>query len=412
VSQPAPSQRLSISAQSVAVDAEPILDARILIVDDSAVTRATIVAHLRAAGFRDLVQANDGVEGLQKARDHHPELIITDLVMPNMDGFELCRRLRAEPDFAQVPILVETALERPEQWVDVFEAGASDLICKPLNVREFIGRTRVHLERGRLIERLSEYQRRMSQELYQARIVQEMLLPTDQTIKQMQTRYPLQVASHYEASIGIGGDFWGIDAIDADRCRIYCTDFAGHGVTAALNTFRLHAFISREAQTTAGPSEWLTRLNSFLCDVLPVGQYATMFCGVIDFRSGTLQYAAACAPPPMVLSAGHASTFQAMEGAGVPLGMMADSQYDSHSVAFPPGSVLFVYSDALIETPDALDPIFDSDRLRAFLSQRLHLDCADATQQAVLMELCSAGPQRHADDLTTIVLKHTDAGLR
>jgi phosphoserine phosphatase RsbU/P len=412
VNRPARSHRLNASARGIAVDAEPILDACILIVDDSGVTRATIVAHLRAAGFSNIIQAVDGVDGLQRARAHHPELVITDLMMPNMDGFELCRRLRAEPDFAQVPILVETAMEKPEQRVDVFDAGASDLICKPLNVREFIGRVRVHLERGRLIERLSEYQRRMNQELYQARIVQAMLLPTDVTVAQMQARYPLQLASHYEASIGIGGDFWGIDAIDPDRCRIFCADFAGHGVSAALNTFRLHAFISREALDATEPHEWLMRLNAFLCDVLPVGQYATMFCAVVDFRLGTLQYAAACAPPPMVLSAGGDAAFHAVDGAGVPLGIRADATYESRAVAFPTGSVLFVYSDALIETPDALNPIFDHERLCAFLNRHRRIDRPAALQQAVLKELQSDGPPCHSDDLTTIVLRHTEARRR
>jgi phosphoserine phosphatase RsbU/P len=96
----------------------------------------------------------------------------------------------------------------------------------------------------------------------------------------------------------------------------------------------------------------------------------------------------------------------------VPLGIRADATYESRAVAFPTGSVLFVYSDALIETPDALNPIFDHERLCAFLNRHRRIDRPAALQQAVLKELHSDGPPCHSDDLTTIVLRHTEARRR
>jgi sigma-B regulation protein RsbU (phosphoserine phosphatase) len=383
-----------------------ILDARILIVEDSAVIRAAIVAQLRGAGFGNLVQAADGVEGLQLAKKSQPELIITDLTMPNMDGFELCRRLNADPRLRQIPILVETGMENSDDRAAAFDAGATDLISKPLNKREFLGRVRVHLERGRLVSRLSEFQRRMNVELYQARATQELILPTSVDIGKIQAEYPVLLASHYEASIGIGGDFWGISPLGPDRCRVFCADFAGHGVGAALNTFRLHSFMSRELDLIEEPDEWLAQINGFLCGVLPVGQYATMFCGVVDFASGVLQYAAASAPAPIVLSAGIDQHFHLIDGCGFPLGITREATYDRHTVPFGPGSQLFIYSDALIETPDLVDSIFSAESLCAFIDARAHDMSPVDIQGAVLAALHAGAPERPSDDLTVVALKH------
>lgn len=387
---------------------EDIHDAPILVVDDSAVVRATIVAQLRQAGFFNLIQARDGVEGLQAATKYRPELIITDLMMPNMDGFELCRRLRADLELRHIPILVETSMESPNDRAVAFDAGASDLISKPINAREFLGRVRVHLERGRLVERLSEFQKRMNLELSQARATQKLLLPTDADISDTEARYPMLLASHYEASIGIGGDFWGIDHIGADQCRVFCADFAGHGVGAALNTFRLHSFMTREINRVDGPDVLLSKINQFLCEILPVGQYATMFCGTVDFPSGVLRYSSASAPPPVVRSAGNNRQCHLIDSAGFPLGMTRDATYQSHTVPFGPGSALLIYSDALIETPDLLHSVFSTETLCEFLNERARNMTPIEIRDAVLRELRDGASEALADDLTVIALSYTD----
>jgi sigma-B regulation protein RsbU (phosphoserine phosphatase) len=287
-----------------------------------------------------------------------------------------------------------------------FEAGATDLISKPLNPREFLGRVRVHLERGRLVERLTEFRRIMSQELEQARQTQELLLPTDRAIAQIEARYPIQVASHYEASIGIGGDFWGIHPLDARQCHVFCTDFSGHGVGAALNTARLHSFISRERASMDDPAAWLAKINRFLCEALPVGQFATMFCGVIDVCDNVLRYAAASSPPPVAFSGNENRRFRPIDGSGYLLGVTWEADYENQTIAFGPDSTLLLYSDALIETPNLLHPVFTSEQLCTFLDARARdLPPADVIR-TILRALNSAAPGRPPDDLTIVALKH------
>ena len=381
-----------------------VKDARILIIDDSVAVRRAIDAYLRTDGFCNLAHARDGAEGLQVVETWHPDLIITDLTMPNLDGFELCRRVRSDTESSNIPILVQTGMNKSESRAEAFSAGATDLITKPISSGELLGRVRVHLEHRRLIERLSEFQRHMSQELDQARAMQESLLPAADTMRRLEARFPIALASYYEASIGLGGDIWDVRAVDDNRLMVFSADFSGHGVGAALNTFRLHSFIRGGSVPTDDAASWLEGLNRFLCDVLPVGQFATMFCGIIDFSTSTLQYASAAAPWQMVRDGEGDGGFEIIADPGFPLGLSREAAYENHVRRFGPDSVLFLYSDALIETPDMLNPVFSIERLRAFLDAHWDKASPVAIQRALLEELRRGAPAKPSDDLTIVSL--------
>ena len=380
--------------------------ARILIIDDSAAIRVVIVGLLRNYGYVNLVEAADGAEGLEVVNNWHPDIVITDLLMPNMDGFEFCHRMRSSKATSDIPILIQTCMGKSEERTAVFSAGACDMIAKPIDPQELLARLRLHLERRRLIGRLSEFQRRMGQELDLARAMQESLLPDEAHLRQLESRYPVSLASYYEASIGLGGDIWGLVPIDDHRLKVFSTDFAGHGVGAALNTFRLHSFMVSGSEQADTAAAWLDQLNQYLCGVLPIGQFATMFCGIIDFAAGELQYASASAPAQLIRNGDPGDRFYPVDGTGFPLGLNRQATYENHTCAFGPGSTLFLYSDALIETPDPPDAVFTAESLCAFL------DCEDRDlspqmlQNAVLRQLDSCAQAKPEDDLTIVALQY------
>ena len=125
------------------------------------------------------------------------------------------------------------------------------------------------------------------------------MLPSEERIDQIQAHCPLDVSSYYRARDGIGGDIWGIEAVGPQRVMIYVADFAGHGIAAALNAARFHTFVHVDRQNMDKPSSLLRRLNERLHEVLPVDEFATMFCATIDFKTQTMEYASAGAPPPL-----------------------------------------------------------------------------------------------------------------
>lgn len=121
--------------------------ARILIVDDSGTSR--MMAKMALAGERhDLITANDGVEALEKARRHHPDLILLDVVMPRMDGFEVCRQLRAEEEMRDTPILLVTTRGEESNVERGYAVGCTDYVCKPFDPAELLNKVRTFLPKA------------------------------------------------------------------------------------------------------------------------------------------------------------------------------------------------------------------------------------------------------------------------
>jgi two-component system, OmpR family, response regulator RpaA len=122
--------------------------ANILVIEDDDIVARTIERSLRGEEFRvDL--ASSGVEGLKAARRHRPDLIILDVIMPGMDGFAVCREIRADPVLMPIPVLFLTAKVKDEDKITGFNAGADDYLCKPFNIDELILRVRAILRRTR-----------------------------------------------------------------------------------------------------------------------------------------------------------------------------------------------------------------------------------------------------------------------
>ncbi|HBN49258.1 MAG TPA: transcriptional regulator, partial [Thalassospira sp.] len=209
-------------------------DAMILIADDTMISREIIASYLRSDGFTNLVFAKDGEDALAQAQKHNPDLIILDIIMPKMDGYEVCKTLRADPLFAETPIIAQTALEENEGRTRIFEDGATDLILKPLNKAEMIARTRIHLENRLLVKQLQAYQERTQSELEMARDMQEMLIPKAEQYRGTGLEYGMTISASFQMSSELGGDMWGLAPIDDDRLGVYIVDFAGHGLGAAL----------------------------------------------------------------------------------------------------------------------------------------------------------------------------------
>jgi len=129
--------------------------ATILIVDDEPIQLRAMVAELNALGFGTLI-ARDGVDGLAKAERGRPDLILLDILMPGLDGYETCRRLKATPATRAIPVIFLSALCDMAQKLEGFEAGCVDYITKPFDHREVLARVSAHLRQKRLFARMAE----------------------------------------------------------------------------------------------------------------------------------------------------------------------------------------------------------------------------------------------------------------
>lgn len=330
----------------------PIHDRQILVVDDTEFNRTLIGALLSEAGFSRIAYATNGVEALEVIAENPPDLIILDIMMPQMDGFEVLRRLRADKAHADTPVLVQTALSGTEDRNKAFTAGTTDLVSKPLDRAELLARVRIHLENRVLIRDLQTFRDRVESELTMARSMYDHLLPSAPAIGRLKADCRLALKSHTLLSTELGGDIWGVHAMADGRVGVYLLDMAGRGVLAALNAFRMHTLVHELVADFGGdPQAFLSEINDRAVELLALGDQAAMVYGVVDCQARTFTYAVAAAANPLLLRADGAVHLSG-DLAGLPLGIAIRTPYEQTTVPFEPGDVLMLYSNAVL---DALD---------------------------------------------------------
>ena len=261
-------------------------------------------------------------------------------------------------------------------------------------------------ELKKLTRDLEAYGERVARELEMARETQTVLLPDMRTVQEIYKLHGLHVDSRFQPSSELGGDFWGLRSLDAGREAVMAVDISGHGITAAHNTFRLHALLDSDRQHAGDPAAFLQHLNRRISPLLPAGQYATMFYGVIDSGSDVMTYAGAATPSPLVFLPGEEEPLVG-SGIGFPVGMFDESSYENRELPFPMGASLLLYSDAVTE-----GKMRDGARLEEAGLIRVVMDCLKDSPRENLVRALTARldgllGQPLADDLTIVSMTRT-----
>jgi sigma-B regulation protein RsbU (phosphoserine phosphatase) len=324
-----------------------LASSRVLIVDDDEASRGLLARYVAQAGVGVVETAGNGEEGLAKVATFRPDLVLLDVNMPVMGGHEMCRRLRADPRTADLPVLFQTGESTEQELVKCFKAGGSDYISKPVRRGEFQARITVHLQNRRMVGVLRDYTNRVQRELESARAMQSELVPPPARIAELAALAGLEIATHAEPSSELGGDIWSIFDVGAGRIGLLLADLSGHGVAAAINAFRLHTLIARHPPDPDAPGQWLGAINRMLCGMLGEGHFATMFFGVLERGSDRLRYAACGGPSPILMD--HRGA-RLLDAGGLPLGLQDAMIYEGREAVLPPGAALLLHSDALPES--------------------------------------------------------------
>ncbi|MEN6448899.1 MAG: SpoIIE family protein phosphatase [Thermoguttaceae bacterium] len=211
----------------------------------------------------------------------------------------------------------------------------------------------------------------------------------------------IRFETHYIPHDVVGGDFYGIRRLDADRYGFFLADVMGHGLTAALYTMHLSSLWDRYHPLVESPLDFLAKLNDKLCRIVKGGDsFAAAACGLVDARRRHVILAAAGNPPPLVVRA--AGQFEQVECAGLPLGVMEDAPYEQIDLDFSPGDRLLLFSDGATEIHDAENDLLGVDGLVAILKQQGYpgSDIQVAAVEEQLLKYSNA--VRLDDDLTLI----------
>ncbi|CAA7615209.1 PP2C family protein-serine/threonine phosphatase [Magnetospirillum sp. UT-4] len=404
-------QRTVQRAEAVSTPRHPVRsrDLRILLVEDMLGDARLIQHALR--NQTDLHPTVVHVETLAAARDKLVEeepfdVALLDLSLPDSAGIETVTRLLAAAPL--LPIVVMTGLSDPVLAERALELGAQDYLVKGEDpgsavgraIRYAITRMAAQIERGELIDRLRQEQDRVGRELAAARAMQFDLLPRPGLVEPGLRALGISIEAYFEPSSMIGGDLWGLFERGAGRLDLFSFDFSGHGISAALNVFRLHTLMGSLCRSTSDPGELLTAANRELKTLIAPGQFATMFHAVLDLENGELAWAGAGAPPPLVFTT---DGMRMLDTSGLPLGISAGTRYPTRCMEFPHGAALFVYSDAMTESLCPDGTMVGEDGLRAMV-----VDCASTQGLAGIMaQFQDAVPGGSDDDLTALWLRRT-----
>jgi len=375
---------------------------KVLVIEDSLSTQTVLGRLLSLINISDVAFAADGVEGLKLAKELKPDLIILDITMPRMDGYEVIQHLKANKETSGIPVLIQTASDNRETREKTFRAGATDFITKPINPLEFFSRVKVHLENRLLVRNLTNQLVQIESELHAARRMQQDMLPSDKILDAVHDQYQLKIAHHFAPSSLLGGDFWQLFPISSNKIGFYICDFSGHGVASALNTFRLHALVSQNNRRLTSPAEFLTQLNRQLHTLLPRGQFATMFLGIYDRRKKTLVYSGAGAPNPIFVSRKKNILLHAE---GLPLGILPKPVYTDTAIKIHKNDTLLLYSDALTEAVTVKNVRLGLPTFKRMVQKHILKTDLNQSLSDLINDFYKVAPPPPLDDVTAVLLR-------
>lgn len=338
--------------QTVLSGGQPDLSGKVLVVDDERPNRLYLKKLLSSYGC-DVLEAADGPAALELLRRERPDLILADVVMPGMDGFELCGAVKEFPATRDIPVIMVTAKGHIEDLKKGFDLGAMDYIRKPFDARELVLRVGNALALKRSNDALAHWKRRVSHELELAGKIQQSMFSTAPLFSG-----PFDIRINYRSSMDVGGDAFDVIRLPEGRCCVYVADVSGHGVAPAMISSMIKATLTELIRTfyTRGPAFICNELHVRLCSTLNnPAYYATMLLALYD--PDTKQWICMnCGhPDPIIICGGKPESFPP-GGGGIPVGMPLGperpfDETDQTVLESRPGMHILFYTDGLTEAP-------------------------------------------------------------
>lgn len=332
-------------------------DCRVLLVDDAKVNLDILIEGLKSD--HKLSLALNGESALQIASRTPPDLVLLDIVMPGIDGYEVCRRMRQMPETSEVPIMFLSSLEEIQNKTIGFEVGANDYLTKPFDMLEVKARVRSLLKAKAYSDAVKE---QIASELRFAREIQMGMLPHDFT--PVERDYGVQFGAILEPAREVGGDLYGVCAAGAERLVIFLGDVSGKGIPASMFMVRAISLARLLAREISEPERILVRLNDELAADNPSGMFVTFLCAVFEPKSGrlTLANAGHCRP---VLRPADAPPRWAIKNLGTALGFEPSLEFERAELNLRPGDSLILYSDGVTEAFNPQEECYGNERLLA-----------------------------------------------
>ncbi len=371
-------------------------DCRVLLVDDAKANLDILVEGLKSDYKLSL--ALNGEMALQVAARTPPDLVLLDIVMPGLDGYEVCQRLRRMPETAEVPIMFLSSLEEVQNKTRGFEVGGNDYLTKPFEMLEVKARVHSLLKAKAYSDAVKE---QIASELRVAREIQMGILPLD--VPAVADGTGLEAHAILHPAQQVGGDLYEALRMPDGNLLAVIGDVSGKGIPAALFMAVTVTLLRALGPDSGRPENILRRVNDALATHNPQGMFVTLLCGVYDVRSGRLDYASAGHPPAVLIREGSAQFLPLKPG--MVAGIMDDFSTRGQSVQLQAGDQLVFYTDGVTEAFNAAGDLYGDSRLLAELARHTG-NTAAATTEALLRSVrAHAGQHPQSDDIAVLALK-------
>ena len=376
----------------------------ILVVDDTPANLRLLSSMLAEQGYKVRSVIN-GQMALTATRAAPPDLILLDINMPEMNGYEVCEHLKADESTQDIPIIFISALDAIEDKVTAFTVGGLDYITKPFQFEEVLARVETHLALRELQKKLQHANKRFEKELALAGRVQASFLPTE-----MPDLPGWDLAVTLQPARETSGDFYDVNPLPNGELGILVADVVGKGVGAALYM----ALSSTLIRTYAGeyptqPELVCEAVNRRILGDTQDDMFVTAFYGILNPATGTLIYSNAGQNTPYLIGAQKGAEDRKLSATGKPLGIFEDETWEKGVTLLAPGDVLVLYTDGVTEAQNAQDALYGEERLLKCVQANLGRPAADI-QDAVIAdvyEFVRDAPQY--DDITLAIVVRDSA---
>lgn len=381
----------------------------ILVVDDEPdlelLIRQKFRRHIRSNDW-SFAFAGDGVEALdQLQRNPDIDIVLTDINMPRMDGLTLLTRV-GQFD-RPIRTVVVSAYGDMQNIRTAMNRGAFDFVTKPIDFDDLettINKTWAEVEAYR---RATEGQRQLialQRELEVARRIQEAVL-----VREFPVRSDLELYAFMTPAREVGGDFYDFFSLQDGRLGFAIADVSGKGVSAALFMAVSRTLLEGLALQTDGPAECIRSMNRLLTPRSLPNMFVTVFYGILDPATGTLEYCNAGHNTPFIIHS-DGSTELLPNTNSIAVSLMRDFEYGGRTFTLQPGDSILLYTDGVTEAMNEDREEFTIERLQELLGEHPGLS-APALIRAVIRSVTEfTGGVAQSDDITLLALRYQGVG--
>jgi len=318
---------------------------KILIVNDHFVNRIVLEKAFKEENYLTF-SAESGEEAIEFLDKETPDLIFLDIMMPGINGYEACERIKKNPKTYEIPVIFLTALDDKESRLKGLELGAVDFITKPFDIFEVKLRAKQHLKIREMYLQLKKHNIRVQKELQSAQQLQLSLLPQNN----INLRDDLEFFFEYLPCESLGGDFLDFLKLDDNHYCFYMADVSGHGVASSLVTVFVKQFFHRYQSlgiNTMSPGKMISELNKAFNNVKFGEKYLTIYVAIINIYTYDIiwSFAGPNTVPLLISDNG----IERLDSKALPVGWFENMSWNDYKLTLEPGHMLLLYSDAATE---------------------------------------------------------------